>query len=829
MGNKIEGENEKETIKNEQIDKTGAPISNTLNQKNEEFNKAINNDVSKKVITPIKSQENKVEDHILLKENEKTALFNKENEKDNIEKNITVILEPKKESNQLKEVNKRIKKQADEPFIHKFTKNDTDIGYEDEIHRNLNFGRPIRLFGKIWLTYDFKVIPDTICPKLSINFMPQGWRLPSVKDLEELKTITKLEGFHHLTKKLKMNTSSIYVTSIKSFPDKVIGNDEESWCYKTILIGDQDYKITDTNLFKFKDNLSCRLIANELIEQLEFDSPIVAIVNKEVQFKIPNLCNITTFEWDFDDGIFSKSNIFKHTFVNVREHDVVLNLTLYGNRVFRLEKKIWVVNDFKYGEDEVINEIDYGPPVLIGQQVWMRYDMVKYLNFQKRFVSLVRGWGPGVNGENSYIDSVACCPNGWRLPTKSDIEELLKYGGKNDMQRVQFLLMKEGFGAKLNDNGLCHYICFDLIDDLYLSKQKYQKNDVPYLNDNNNNISIPNMINYKDLNMNNLDKHLNNKDFFNNIKYYDDKIISSFNYYDITKKSAYCLEINTNKAFISNRSTSLSSLTSFFSTRLIASDNFDLDIGIPQKDPVIYEYIQFQINHPNLISCEWDFGDNTKLIINDPKPRHKYEKEGKYEINVKLVFFGNREIKLQKEIYIQGFVSKSTTFFNEEQIFTEKLDYANCQRIDALHFTLASSTLVPTKDGGMYLVYYDILDFKLKIVKINIRPSFEVKDYVFQQDYLNHFDAIATEHGICLLVTDIRDRDLLLLLHINGKGEVLFRNIIMQKAVNYPMEREKSLLFFHIIITSDTLVKELEKITMEIPLLSLMKMAKMFI
>jgi hypothetical protein len=112
-----------------------------------------------------------------------------------------------------------------------------------------------------------------------------------------------------------------------------------------------------------------------------------------------------------------------------------------------------------------------------------------------------------------------------------------------------------------------------------------------------------------------------------------------------------------------------------------------------------------------------------------------------------------------------------------------------------LHFTLASSTLVPTKDGGMYLVYYDILDFKLKIVKINIRPSFEVKDYVFQQDYLNHFDAIATEHGICLLVTDIRDRDLLLLLHINGKGEVLFRNIIMQNG-SLPINAFKDQIMF---------------------------------
>ena len=39
-------------------------------------------------------------------------------------------------------------------------------------------------------------------------------------------------------------------------------------------------------------------------------------------------------------------------------------------------------------------------------------------------VNLRRGKGPGINGENSYPDSICACPNGWRLPKKEEIVPL---------------------------------------------------------------------------------------------------------------------------------------------------------------------------------------------------------------------------------------------------------------------------------------------------------------------------------------------------------------------------------------------------------------------
>ena len=774
MGNKVEGEN---IIEPDQQDKKTQDLTVKLPQESDKKN-TKNQDIP---VEDLKKPDIKEEKKTKESKDEivKSDVNDKEKDNQNQNSNNDFLIDQKNVDgdDKINEKKTRIKDNTF-PFVHKFPKNDEELGYEDEIHNNLNFGKPIKILNKIWLTYNFKIIPDPSGPKLSINFIPKGWKIPSIQDIIDITKNTKIEAFYFLTQKLKMKSSSIYVTSTKSFPGKIIGNDEDSWYFKSVLVGKNEFEINDTNLFKYKDSLSCKLISSDVLEDIEFDSPIVTEVNKPISFKIPIFSNITTFEWDFDDGNTSKKETTFHTFRNVREHKVVLKLILYSNRNYNIEKNIWVVNEIKQGEDEIINDINYGPPVLIGNQVWMKFDMVKYLNFEKRMVGLSRGWGPGKNGENSYIDSVACCPLGWRLPTKTDIEQLLDYSGNTDMQRVQFLLLNHGFGAKLNNNSVCQIICFDLVDDLGIIGQKYRKNEIP------NEMlgksgDYGNIKNFKDLNVSNLDKHINNTVFFNNLKYYDSDILENMNYYDITRKSAYCLEINTNKVFISSRSTSMTSLTSFFSTRLIASDNFELDLGIPEKDPFINESISFEIKHPNLISCSWDFGDNSTLIKDNKSPKHAYTKEGNYEITVNLLFFGNRVIIIKKKIFIQNYVNYPTFFNGEEQIFTQKLEFTHCKRIEAIHFTFASSTIIPRREGGMYLVYHDILDYKLKVLKLNSKP-FIIQDFIFEKEFLTHLDAVATDLGICMLLTDIRDPDYLFLMLINEKGEIIFKRNIMQ-------------------------------------------------
>ena len=64
------------------------------------------------------------------------------------------------------------------------------IGYEDEIHNGLNYGKPIRLFNQIWLTVDLPVEPEVYSPQVQV---PPGWRIPTLKDYQELFDFCKNE------------------------------------------------------------------------------------------------------------------------------------------------------------------------------------------------------------------------------------------------------------------------------------------------------------------------------------------------------------------------------------------------------------------------------------------------------------------------------------------------------------------------------------------------------------------------------------------------------------------------------------------------------------
>ena len=80
--------------------------------------------------------------------------------------------------------------------------------------------------------------------------------------------------------------------------------------------------------------------------------------------------------------------------------------------------------------------------------------MKNYKNYKNETINLVRGKGPGIHGENSFLDSVSACPKGWRLPYKEEIEEMLSYVGNNNEQRLYFLTLMDGaFLADVSESG----------------------------------------------------------------------------------------------------------------------------------------------------------------------------------------------------------------------------------------------------------------------------------------------------------------------------------------------------------------------------------------
>jgi hypothetical protein len=105
---------------------------------------------------------------------------------------------------------------------------------------------------------------------------------------------------------------------------------------------------------------------------------------------------------------------------------------------------------FEKGELEVIDGLIYGKPVQIGTQTWLDTDLDYYISEEGESINVTYGEGPGAEGQNDYEDSKKACPNGWRLPLKSEFETLLILAGKTGEERVTFFKEYEGFNARVH-------------------------------------------------------------------------------------------------------------------------------------------------------------------------------------------------------------------------------------------------------------------------------------------------------------------------------------------------------------------------------------------
>ena len=69
-------------------------------------------------------------------------------------------------------------------------------------------------------------------------------------------------------------------------------------------------------------------------------------------------------------------------------------------------------------------------------------------------VSLVQGNGPGPDGENDFKLSEKNAPIMYKLPSKKDLQQLMKFAGETQKEQADFLKLKSGFNCqdKLDPN-----------------------------------------------------------------------------------------------------------------------------------------------------------------------------------------------------------------------------------------------------------------------------------------------------------------------------------------------------------------------------------------
>ena len=572
--------------------------------------------------------------------------------------------------------------------------------------------------------------------------------------------------------------------------------------------------IFSVNTYKYAKKIRCKLIANEVLD-ITFKCPLVIEAGYRSFFEIPKLYNITTFQWNFNDEyskeIFKTSDKFiaSHVFIEPGEYKIDLEIELFSSRVFHLSKKVWVIEEILFADEIILDGINYGQPIKIGNQYWLDRDILSNKNYEGKEINLIRGKGPGIHGENCYLESIYACPNGWRLPLKEEVEQLLEYSGKNDEQKKFFFTSLEGgFVANLDEGGFYDMICLGFKDiskfEDYINDVKngvYGKliSDTKFVQTKEEIDEIKNLFKDVENNNNNIDKC-----FFQKLKNFYNIILNNYNYSDIFNKELNSLHIQNNKVTMSFRTTQMNSPYSIFNTRCILDQHLDLDLGIKESNFRAKTQIEFSLNYPNITGAIWNFGDDSKVIKDKLKVSHLYKEPNVYEIKVEVILFGEFHYEIKRKINILP-QKQETKLESENDIIIVGLgDYSQVKQTSDIHFSHSSAPISPfLKENGFYISYNEEKTNMLKLCQVyfNRRAEFIYGFFetpLYEEEGGFPLDIVCTDIGCCLLIKDSREENNLYIEMVSHEGELLWRNNIMQNGDNPIKAKINQLLFYNI-------------------------------
>ena len=573
--------------------------------------------------------------------------------------------------------------------------------------------------------------------------------------------------------------------------------------------------IFSVNAYKYAKKLRCKLIASEVLD-ITFKCPLVIEAGFRSFFEIPKLYNITTFQWNFNDKyskeIFKTSNklVASHVFIEPGEYRIDLEIELFSSRFFHLSRNVWVIDEILFGDELILDGINYGQPIKIGNQMWLDRDIVTNKNYEGKEINLKRGKGPGIHGENCYVESITACPNGWRLPLKEEVETLLKYSGKNDEQKVFFFTSLEGgFVANLDEGGFYDMICLgfkniskfeDYINDVKNGVYGKLISDTKFIQTMEEIDEIKKL--FQDIENNNRSNI--DKSFLQKLKNYYNIILNNYNYSDIFNKELNSLHIQNNKVKFSFRTTQMNSPYSIFNTRCILDQKLDLDLGLKESNFPIKTPINFSLNYPNITGAKWDFGDNSEIEKDKLEVSHSYKEPKQYEVKVDVVLFGefNYEIKRIINLHPQ---KQETKFESGNDILIVPLgEISKVKQSTQIHFSAPHAPIAPfLKENGFYISYNELSTNMLKLCQVyfNRRGEF-IKGFfetpLYEEDGGLPLDIVCTDIGCCLLVRDSREPNILYIEMVSHEGDLLWRNNIMQNGDNPIKAKINQFLFYNI-------------------------------
>jgi uncharacterized protein (TIGR02145 family) len=352
---------------------------------------------------------------------------------------------------------------------------------EEEVMGGINFGLPMAIAQQGWLMEDLQTKCDLVTEELVsvargqgpgvngenafddvLNICPIGKKFPSLQDFEMLLYNSGATGEQRAQFLKYEEGFNAWVTQ-EGFADYISNQLVDQDHVYGLAITNHDAFIKVYNRWPVEGNyfgVRCTT-KDRMIIPLVADK-FVGFVNKEFEMTLkPDLVNKDIYYWTVNNTFVSDGLILRHTFENPGNQVIELKILspdyVYISGIGMLQ--ILIIPEYEKGfEEEIINDINYGRPVLIGRQVWLERDVEYYITEEGVRVSVRTGEGPGLNGDNSLDESLKACPNGWDVPDKKDFEELIRHIGVTPEERLEAILDPNGFGTVIDQNGEADFI-----------------------------------------------------------------------------------------------------------------------------------------------------------------------------------------------------------------------------------------------------------------------------------------------------------------------------------------------------------------------------------
>jgi len=321
---------------------------------------------------------------------------------------------------------------------------------KDIVYQGKNYGKPILIGSAFYLTVSIDAQAGVEYIPCAINI--SGWRLPSKQELTELAELANENPAIFNDKKIgfKAEPKVVYISGAKVYPDKVDGKDIQSWQFFGMIKDENKgkYVVEPHNSFSTNVSMKARLVSDKL-----HNFPEIAEENRFAFFYSPMSDGIESVLWDFGDSTNSNEQNSVHKYSKAGIYTVTYKAKLSNGKESVIQNNVRVIPRILRYPPIIIDGINYGCPIIIGNQTWLDRDLLSYKTNDGKIISLIRGKGPENEGANGWEYSMNACPRGWKLPTKKEIEDLIQYAGSTPEERFTFFKYKNGFNPQFSSQG----------------------------------------------------------------------------------------------------------------------------------------------------------------------------------------------------------------------------------------------------------------------------------------------------------------------------------------------------------------------------------------